>query len=543
MNAIFESISQQSAKEQYDDITFAELPFFPLTSDPILDITIDDLLANGHTNATYPSDGFLSFHSLKICSSNAKQMSKNLQLTMGFEEIAYRGLETDSRFIASHVLKNGDIILELVNTLETVEEDNALKVPYYQKDISNFKHFGKQDLSTKIANKIANEFVTDRVSVLSTSNESQNLGRKIYNKILNSKTYKSSLRDYEKVIKKSMTNSENIYEDMVECALIQKFLKSHAEGVMDIAFQVTDVDASFAKAINAGAGIIKVPRVLSDEYGSVKLATIAIPDTDLQHTLVQIIDYCGPYLPNYFLPLQAKSNNLPKLSLSSVNFQSIDHCVENYSWNQMMTQAKFYANIFGFHKFWSIDEQDVSTGETALRSIVMASGNGKIKMPINEPAKARKRGQIEEFNDYNGGPGVQHIAFRTNDIIFTVESLVSRGVEFNTVSEHYYSCLERRLRKDDVILRESFEKLKQLNILVDYDATTRNKSSKRCNYILQIFTKPFHDRPTLFFEIIQRYHHNGFGKGTFKGLFETIEHQQRLRGTLVINEEYADEGF
>lgn len=178
----------------------------------------------------------------------------------------------------------------------------------------------------------------------------------------------------------------------------------------------------------------------------------------------------------------------------------------------------------------------MSTGATALKSVVMASANGKVKMPINEPAKGIMKGQIEEFYEFYKGPGVQHIALITRDIIALVKAMRLRGIDFNTISDAYYKNLEERLNKDSIKLFESFEELKALHILVDFDLASKylhRDGRYRCHYILQIFTKPLHDRPTLFLEIIQRHHHNGFGKGTFKGLFETIEAQQRLRGTLV----------
>ena len=149
------------------------------------------------------------------------------------------------------------------------------------------------------------------------------------------------------------------------------------------------------------------------------------------------------------------------------------------------------------------------------------------------PVKSKFKGQIEEFNDFYGGPGVQHIALRTNNIVQTVKALIQRGIEFNQASNQYYRNLQQRLAKDDVELYEDIAEIMSLNILIDYDPTTRNKRTKKCHYILQIFSQPLHDRPTLFIEVIQRHHHNGFGKGTFKGLFETIELQQRLRGTFV----------
>ena len=284
-------------------------------------------------------------------------------------------------------------------------------------------------------------------------------------------------------IVQTINNSEEIYNDMMECTLIQKFLKLHAEGVMDIAFNVNDVDTIFNQAIKAGSGIIRLPKIISDENGVVKLATISIPNSDIQHTLIENINYTGPFLPGFSQPIypladyyQVQLNMMPP-----VNLTVLDHCVENYSWNQMMEQAKLYADMFGFHKYWSVDEDDISTGFTALRSIVMSSSNGQIKMPINEPVKSIMKGQIEEFNDFNGGPGIQHIAFRTNNIIETVMALMQRGVEFNHTSENYYNNLKQRLNNDGIKLYEDFDTLRSLNILIDYDPSTKPKLNQNLN--------------------------------------------------------------
>lgn len=496
-----------------------ELPFYPANGeDPLLDRSVDHLLKGDCPTVKYAADGFLGFHSLKMCSSNARQLSKYLQLTMGFTEVACKGLETDSRLVGSHVLRNGSILLEIVNTLETVEDEfgnvqyvaDPLAIRQVRPSVRGFK-------------TTTNELVLD---VVRNNANSTSLGSKIYQKLVISRRFRKSLSEYAKILSDTYDTSESICKDLTECALIQKFLKTHGEGIMDIAFLVEDVDKAFERAVRAGAGYIRIPKIITDEYGSVKLATVIVPGTDINHTLIQNIDYTGPFLPNY------SSSAPPDLHLPEIPLHSIDHCVENYSWNQMLGQAQLYAQMFGFRKYWSVDEEDVSTSDTALRSIVMASANGKIKMPINEPAKGKKRSQIEEFHDFNGGPGVQHIAFATHDIIATASALAKRGIEFNTTKDMFYEVLEHRLKAHDICLIEDLQKLKELNILVDFDPSTRNRKSKLCNYILQIFTKPLHDRPTLFIEIIQRHHHDGFGKGTFKGLFESIEDQQRVRGTL-----------
>lgn len=495
-------------------LLLSEMPYYPNKTDPLVHFETSELMMDGNLTTKLPVDGFISFYSLKFCSSNARQTAKFLQLAFGFEPVAYRGLENDSRFIGSHVLKNGEVYFEVVNTLEAVEDDPSTGIQF------NFK-------------EISDDFIFDLINC-KVDFSKKSTHKRIYQKITTSKLYRKTVEEYNRLILDAANNSEQIYSDIVECNLIQKFLKQHGEGIMDISFKVLNVQTAFDKAVKAGAGVIRFPRVLEDSQGSVKLATISVPQTDIQHTLIEFVDFRGQFLPNYANPPSQPPTHIDHLKeLPPVPVTCIDHCVENYSWNQMMPQAKFYAEMFGFHKFWSVDETDISTENSALRSIVMALSNGKIKMPINEPAKSKMRSQIEEFHDFNGGPGVQHVALRTNDIIKTVTSLIIRGVEFNRAPSKFHESLKSRLLQDGVELHEDIDMLRDLGILVDYDALTKFKNSNRCNYILQVFTKPLHDRPTLFIEIIQRYHHNGFGKGTFKGLFESIEEQQKLRGTFV----------
>lgn len=307
---------------------------------------------------------------------------------------------------------------------------------------------------------------------------------------------------------------------------MQHFITKHGDGVKDVSFEVTDVDLVFKHAIKAGAKSICEPRVISDEFGSIKKATIQVFE-DMFHTLIEYQDYKGVYLPNY----RAVQNNgftddihgsalslLPPVKLGVV-----DHCVQNKDWNKMNEGCDVYSKVFGFHQFWSVDEKDVSTEFSALRSMVMASSNDVIKMPINEPAEGLCRSQVEEFLDFHDGPGVQHIAVTTSNIIETVRNMKARGAEFITVPELYYENLLPRLLATGVPIEEDLKKLKELDILIDFDEK---------GYLLQIFTKPLTDRPTFFLEIIQRHNHNGFGVGNFKALFQTIEQEQRLRGTL-----------
>ncbi|KAI5966393.1 TCRP [Candida pseudojiufengensis] len=518
----------------------SQLPYFPSDeTDPLFQFSNDELISDKFPITKYPFDGFINFHSLKICSSNARQMSKYFQLSMGFKEIAYKGLENGSRLVASHVISNGNIFLEIVNTLETIKEDqNLLNFPYSLKDLKEFENFDNKFKTYLEEFKITAEdllwdFINNKTDNLSSNPiNCLKFSRCIYETILKNENYKYTTNELKSYILNVLNNSEIIYNDIMECILIQNFLKNHAEGVMDMALNVNNVEKIFYKSIQSGAGIIRPLKIISDHNGSIKTATITVPNSDIQHTLIENINYSGPFKPGYSDPLNNmfeydnQLNKLPKIQLTS-----IDHCVENYSWNQMIDQAKIYADMFGFHKYWSVDEMDVSTGFTALRSIVMSSSNGQIKIPINEPVKSKYRGQIEEFNDFYGGPGIQHIALRTNNIIRTVKSMIERGIEFNHASENYYINLKKRLDEHEIKLYEDYEEIKKLNILIDFDPNTINKKSKKCNYILQIFSKPLHDRPTLFIEIIQRHHHNGFGKGTFKGLFETIEEQQKLRRT------------
>lgn len=445
---------------------------------------------DGHQKCKLPLDGIVGFHSIRFATSNAKEMASYLEYSLDCKEIAYRGLETGSVMLASHVVKKNDCVFELINTLGRGDSRPGSK-----------RSRPNTSSSRPGTARLAKAPVTLPVGGSD-----------------------STLHDIALA-------AAQLSQDAQDSSAVDEFVACHGMGVIDVSFEVVDVDAAFERAVFYGATNIRRPAVIGDEHGSVKLAVVGVPDSDLRHTLIQKLDYKGPYLPFYKL-----SWLLPMCQGGPVPISEIDHCVQNFSWNEMTIYATFYASAFGLHKFWSVDEQDVSTGATALKSIVMASANGKVKMPINEPAKGRMKGQIEEFYEFYNGPGVQHIALKSRDIVQLVKGMRSRGVEFNTISDTYYNDLMERLTKNSIELFESFKELRKYNILVDFDPSTKYKSrdgKTRCHYILQIFTKPLHDRPTLFLEIIQRRHHNGFGKGTFKGLFETIEAQQRLRGTLV----------
>lgn len=236
--------------------------------------------------------------------------------------------------------------------------------------------------------------------------------------------------------------------------------------------------------------------------------------------MIERYNYCGAFLPGF----RAVEEQDPiSKYLPSIDLEVVDHCVGNQDWDEMENACEYYEKVLGFHRFWSVDDKDICTDFSALKSVVMASPDENIKMPINEPAVGKKKSQIEEYIDFYGGAGVQHIALRTNDIIHTVSNLKARGVEFISVPDTYYAQMERRLAKAGLELSQDFETLKQLGILIDFDEN---------GYLLQLFTKHLMDRPTVFIEIIYRNNFEGFGAGNFKSLFEAIEREQMARGTL-----------
>jgi 4-hydroxyphenylpyruvate dioxygenase len=285
----------------------------------------------------------------------------------------------------------------------------------------------------------------------------------------------------------------------------------HGDGVHAIALWVDDAHSAWRETTQRGAVSEFEPRVLGDQHGQAVVAGIrAYGDT--LHTFVERDAYNGPFLPGFRAVDQdpvARPTGL----------LHVDHMVGNVGWNQMNQWVDFYANVMGFRLYQHFDDKDISTDYSALMSKVMANGNGYVKFPINEPAEGKKKSQIEEYLDFYPGPGVQHIALATNDILSTVNRLRKQGIEFLRVPHTYYAELEGRVGKIDEPLRE----LEDLGILVDRDDE---------GYMLQIFTRPVEDRPTLFFEIIQRKGSRSFGKGNFKALFEAIEREQQLRGNL-----------
>lgn len=256
---------------------------------------------------------------------------------------------------------------------------------------------------------------------------------------------------------------------------------------------------------------------MKDEHGSVWLATIATYG-DTEHTFVQRNGYKGLFMPGFTLP---RSKDPLEELLPSVGLNYIDHCVGNQPDGEMVKACEMYEQQLGFHRFWSVDDSQIHTEYSALRSIVMADPTEKVKMPINEPASGKKKSQITEYCEYYGGAGVQHIALNTKDVITAVTNLRARGMEFLTVPSSYYENLRLRLAHSSTKVLEDLTVIQNLDILVDFDEG---------GYLLQIFTKPVQDRPTVFIEIIQRRGFEGFGAGNFKALFEAIEREQELRG-------------
>lgn len=292
---------------------------------------------------------------------------------------------------------------------------------------------------------------------------------------------------------------------------INEHIEKHGDGVKTVALWVDDAQKSFDETVKRGAKPFMTPQKREDENGQVILSGIHTYGETV-HLFVERKNYNGPFLPGY------KAIDKP-YTTEPVGLKFIDHMVGNVGWNEMNKWVEFYAKVMGFAQLVSFDDKDISTEYTALMSKVMSNGNGRIKFPINEPAEGRKKSQIEEYIDFYNGAGVQHIAVATDNIIETVTQLRDRGVEFLYVPETYYDTVLDRVGEID----EELEPLKELGVLIDRDDE---------GYLLQIFTKPVLDRPTMFFEIIQRKGAQSFGKGNFKALFEAIEREQEARGTL-----------
>jgi 4-hydroxyphenylpyruvate dioxygenase len=287
--------------------------------------------------------------------------------------------------------------------------------------------------------------------------------------------------------------------------------RRHGDGIVDIALEVPDVDRCIAHARAEGATVLVEPHDVSDEHGTVRTAAIATYG-ETRHTLVDRSRYTGPYLPGY---VARSAGPRPGRRL----FQALDHVVGNVELGRMDTWVDFYNRVMGFTNMAEFVGEDIATDYSALMSKVVASGNHRVKFPLNEPAIAKKRSQIDEYLEFYGGPGAQHLALATNDILRAVDVLRERGVEFLSTPESYYSDPELRARIGEV--RVPIEELASRGILVDRDED---------GYLLQIFTKPVGDRPTVFFELIERHGSLGFGAGNFQALFEAIEREQARRG-------------
>uniref|UniRef100_A0A8D2LM48 4-hydroxyphenylpyruvate dioxygenase n=1 Tax=Varanus komodoensis TaxID=61221 RepID=A0A8D2LM48_VARKO len=344
---------------------------------------------------------FLHFHSLTFWVGNAKQAASFYCNKMGFEEYAYRGLETGSREVASHVVKQDKIIFVFSSALNP----------------------GNQEMG--------------------------------------------------------------------------EHLVHHGDGVKDIAFEVEDCDSIVQKARERGAKVVKEPWIEEDKYGKVKFAVVQTYG-DTTHTLIEKMDYKGLFLPGFEPPL-FRDPALKHLPPGKLNF--IDHVVGNQPDQEMVPVAEWYQRNLMFHRFWSVDDKQLHTAFSALRSIVVANYEETIKMPINEPAMGKKKSQIQ------------------------ITNLKGRGMEFMSVPSTYYQKLRERLKSAKIKVKENIDILEDLKILVDFDEK---------GYLLQIFTKPVQDRPTVFLEVIQRHNHQGFGAGNFKSLFEAIETDQDARGNLTI---------
>ncbi len=292
---------------------------------------------------------------------------------------------------------------------------------------------------------------------------------------------------------------------------IADHIYKHGDGVKVLALKVDDASSAFEETTKRGAKAYLEPTVLKDDSGVVVLSGIHTYG-DTVHLFVERKNYNGVFMPGF---REWRSNYNP----SETGLLYVDHCVGNVGWNQMNPWVKFYEDVMGFRNILSFDDKDISTEYSALMSKVMSNGNGYVKFPINEPAEGKKKSQVEEYLDFYNGEGVQHVAIATNDIVSTVTELQNRGVEFLSIPASYYETVLERVGKID----EDLEPLQKLGVLIDRDEE---------GYLLQIFSKPLEDRPTLFFEIIQRKGAKSFGKGNFKALFEALEREQDARGNL-----------
>ncbi|MBS1579555.1 MAG: 4-hydroxyphenylpyruvate dioxygenase [Bacteroidetes bacterium] len=293
--------------------------------------------------------------------------------------------------------------------------------------------------------------------------------------------------------------------------VIADHVYKHGDGVKFLALRVNDATNAWQQTTKRGGKSFMEPKIFTDEQGEVVMSGIHTYGETV-HLFIERKNYKGIFMPGF---VEWKSNYNP----TETGLQYVDHCVGNVGWNQMNKWVAFYEDVMGFKNILSFDDKDISTEYSALMSKVMSSGNGYVKFPINEPAEGKKKSQVEEYLDFYNGEGVQHVAIATKNIIETVTELQNRGVEFLKVPSSYYDTILDRVGHID----EDLKPLKELGILIDKDDE---------GYLLQIFTKPLQDRPTLFFEIIQRKGAKSFGKGNFKALFEALEREQALRGNL-----------
>jgi len=363
------------------------------------------------------------FDHVQFYVSNAKQAADWYVIRFGFQPLAYRGLETGSRDMSTHVISHGKVIFAFSSPYNPIESDVSRRI------------------------------------------------------------------------------------------MIQ------GDAAKDVAFTVDDATALWKKAVDRGAKSLAEPHELKDEFGSVILATVQTYG-DTTHTFVERKNYKGPFLPGYKLRqhVDPATKHLPP-----TEFEIVDHVVGNQPDLKMVEAVEWYERCLDFHRFWTVDDKMIHTEFSSLRSIVVADKDEVVKMPINEPAAGKKKSQIQEYVEYHGGAGVQHIALKTPNVLKTVTAMRDRGVDFLRVPKQYYQDLRKRLEHAPIKVTEDLNKIEELGILVDFDDQ---------GYLLQIFTKPVQDRPTLFYEVIQRHNHQGFGAGNFKSLFESIEREQAERGNL-----------
>jgi len=386
--------------------------------------------AYGGNKGVKPPFGFHGFHHCEFYVSNAKQVADWYVLRLGFEKIAYKGLETGSRDLCSHVVRQGSIT-----------------------------YIFTSPLSPKFS---------------------------------------------------------------VACGNVMMDISVKGDGVKDVAFICDDVRQAYEYAIAKGATGIHEPYDISDEFGSVTIATLETYGK-CHHSLVERTKYNGTFLPGFKYLTEEERTDPIAVLLPEAGLKKIDHVVGNQPDRMMNPAADWYENKLGFHRFWSVDDKIMHTKYSALRSTVMADYDEVIKMPLNEPAIGNKKSQIQEYVNYHGGAGVQHIAMHTDDIIQTITNLRARGMKFLSIPDQYYINLKKRLAASKIVVKEDMDMLKKLQILVDFDDQ---------GYLLQIFTVPVEDRPTLFFEVIERHNNQGFGVGNYKALFQSIDGAQAERGNL-----------